>query len=941
MNTYSKRNPVVSCKKKVVPISALAFFLCLLQTHAQLNISDSEIYNGDSDVAAIATNLLTTQSGTGNLDVLNPSTVSISITHDVTGTIHINNQFDDFRIENSEALTSEETPALLVEGGTNLFLSTGSYIGGTESVISNSWNGAIGGLISGTATTVVSGVTFSGGTLVIKDYTSGGTPPLPGQTNAATFQTSVAQGADGLYVENGHLLLMDNSTLTGGNGLEADSTRKDVYASGGNGLSLINSTAVITNGIFRGGNGGNAEVSASRSGYAQGGYGLYASNSTAVIHSGTFSGGLGGAVNGDIASGGSGLVAIDGSSITNIGGSFSGSGGTAAVQLYDSDFTSMGGLYTGGLISSTTGSKTNTLSLLGGTFDSISLVNNSSSGMQLITASNLIVSTEIYQSGGTVKIENVEDAGFENLVIDGGSMEFTEDLALTGSLALNSSDSKAIFQGLDIESNATVDLGIGQIDATGAFNLMNGATLNITILTNQSGSITAGSASFSINSSMLVDASLAGFSSGIATNTFLATSSGVSGFNTNDVLTEVKVSANTNVVGRTSFEGFLINANNLSVIFNTATLSNYWNATGDLAVLAEELEYLASAEMNAIINNMGPDASQTAIVETYFTTMNTFQVAKQGLDTAVGLSLSRGTEFRDQLNLPTGAKGPDSKLENDWRFWAKYYGNFYHRNQNGINAEYDATLHGGVIGMDKSFGSLLVGLSGGIGQNKIETVNDAEQNMDSYQVAIYSTLGKNHAYLDAGLAYGFNGVDSQTADPFILKSEFDTHLISAHLGGGYGFEFPDIGSIITPEAAIRYSTYQQEAYSETGITAAPRSFDEFDADSLLGVFGLNASMLNSTALKNFAYKLEGRAHWLREFNPEPGNLSYQLVGGANDYIIAYPHLDENTIRLGFGFTFFNTAKRSKKNILLRLDFDELFGEDFNSHNLSAKAIFAF
>ena len=100
-------------------------------------------------------------------------------------------------------------------------------------------------------------------------------------------------------------------------------------------------------------------------------------------------------------------------------------------------------------------------------------------------------------------------------------------------------------------------------------------------------------------------------------------------------------------------------------------------------------------------------------------------------------------------------------------------------------------------------------------------------------------------------------------------------------------------------------------------------------------------MLNTTALETFGFKIDGRFHWLHEFNPEPGNIGFSLEGGGNDYQLAAPPLDEETFRAGFGFSFFNTLRQKPKNVLLRLDFDELFGSDFNSHNLSAKVIYAF
>jgi outer membrane autotransporter protein len=289
--------------------------------------------------------------------------------------------------------------------------------------------------------------------------------------------------------------------------------------------------------------------------------------------------------------------------------------------------------------------------------------------------------------------------------------------------------------------------------------------------------------------------------------------------------------------------------------------------------------------------------------------------------------------------LPPGAKGPERN--NDLRGWAKYYGQFYNHDAQDLNPEYETTLHGGVIGVDKSFGNLLIGVGGGAGNYATTTGTDSEETIKAYQGSLYGTFGTERAYFDAGIAYGFNEVETETGGPFVLNGEFDAQIISGYLGGGYDLVDTKGGTVFTPEASIQYSMYEQDAYSETGTTAVPRNIDAFDADSLRSSLGLNVSMLNTTALKTFGFKLDGRFHWLHEFNPEPGSMTFSLEGGNNHYQLAHPLLDEELFRAGFGFSFFNTMRNKPKNVLFRLDFDELFGDGFNSHNLSAKVIYAF
>jgi hypothetical protein len=52
-------------------------------------------------------------------------------------------------------------------------------------------------------------------------------------------------------------------------------------------------------------------------------------------------------------------------------------------------------------------------------------------------------------------------------------------------------------------------------------------------------------------------------------------------------------------------------------------------------------------------------------------------------------------------------------------------------------------------------------------------------------------------------------------------------------------------------------------------------------------------------------------------------------------------LDEDVYRVGIGGAFFNSSRRQPRNVMFRLDFDEYFGDGFNSHNFSAKVIYVF
>ena len=941
MKIYSNNNPAARLAGKAMPFLAIAFFCgWATPTNAQnTSVGDPLVYGTVAGNPAISS----FNDGTNSLTIAEALTISLDINNQVFGSVVISNMTDGFTINGSGTgtLTSSNTAALSVFGGTNLTISGGTFTGGALVSYSNANERTVGTYLENVQTGTIASATFTGGTVEIRN-TESGLPPLPGQSNIV-YDAPIAIGSDALVLMNSTNITMGDSTMVvqGGNGGNARSTDTDVYASGGMGLVLLNSTSTISNGVYTGGNGGSATHASGFSGYARGGHGLHASNSVVEIRGGTFTGGSAGTVNGKADVAGTGLTAVDGSHVVVSNGIFVGKGTAPAIAIENSDLEAYGGTYTaGGLYSATTSSNANHLVLRNGAYKSIVFKNESTNGIQHVSSSNLNVLVDVYQDGGTVAVDNLDSKGFQTLSIHSGTMILSNDftLATDGQITLETADSQLAFENnLTLQDSSMVDIGLGTMDVTGSLTANTGSTLSFQILgTNQMGSVMASSATFESNSTISVDASQANFGLGLTTNTLITTTSGIT---TNSVVLDVRTTTDTNIIGRTTWAGAVVN-DDFSFVFSTATLSNYWNATGDLAKLADELDAINDAAMNVIINNLGGSASKAAVEASYFNTPNTFQVAMQGLHAAVGQAASRGTEFREQLNLPAGAYGPQD-ADNDWRFWMKYYGQFYNHDGDGLNSSYDATMHGGVIGMDKSFGPLLIGISGGMGSYRIEGDNSAQQDMSAAHGALYSTLGIGHSYLDAGVAYGKNNVDSRTAAPFVMDGSFDSELISGYIGAGIGFSIPAISTVVTPEASAQYTQYNQDAYTETSSVAVPRSFDEFDADSLRSSIGVNIAMLNTKAAETFSFKIEGRAHWLHEVNPDPGTISFQLQGGANDYVLAYPMLDEDAIKLGIGFTFFNTKWYQEKNVLLRLDFDEVVGSEFNSHNLSAKAIYAF
>jgi outer membrane autotransporter protein len=789
-------------------------------------------------------------------------------------------------------------------------------------------------------------------------------------------------GGRGLFADNGAWVTVSNGTFSGGiSGAASTESTNTSYSAGGDGIRLENAAATVLDGSFNGGSAGAADNSTGGSGlYAKqgstvnvyggtfaggnsgtginsrAGHGIFATNSTLNIYGGLLAGGSTASATSERS--GSGAYAVDSTVyVTGTNTMLTGGDNAAGLFALNSDVTVDDGTFTGGaigtndfygMISQVDSGQSRDIILNGGDFSSI---NFTGVGTHYFTAgTNLTVQDYIVVDDATVGVNNLSTAAFHTVFVRGGSLSFSNGFMMASGhdFSLLTSDSQAFFTELQVGDGAELFVNEGQANAD-TFGLESGGLVSFTIVTGSVGTLAAGTAIFETNSTVAFNLKEAGFSSETNDVIPIITSGGLfvvdAGGVTNSA-TATNLNSSINVAaasyGRTGFtDMFIDGGNNLGFRFATAALKDYWNTSGQMTLLADELDMIGNAEMLAAIDSIDDPAASAAMVEqTYFTTHNTLQTSLMGLQAAVGQNTSRSTEFREQLKLiPVGARGPARR--NDIRGWGKYYGNFQNYEAQGLNSEYDTRLHGGVIGADMSLGKLMLGLSGGGGKYNTQYDSTAEEEVTAFHGSVYGTYGLERLWFDAGFAYGFNQVTSHTADPFRLDSEFDAQLMSGYFGAGYDLSDPKGGTVFTPEASVQYSIYEQEAYTETGTAAVPRSFDEFDADSLRSSLGLNVAMLDTKSLETFGFKIDGRFHWLHEFNPDPGSMSFSLVGGSNGYQLSHPQLEEDLYRVGISATFFNTLRNKPKNVLLRLDFDELFNENMMSHNVAAKIVYAF
>jgi outer membrane autotransporter protein len=239
---------------------------------------------------------------------------------------------------------------------------------------------------------------------------------------------------------------------------------------------------------------------------------------------------------------------------------------------------------------------------------------------------------------------------------------------------------------------------------------------------------------------------------------------------------------------------------------------------------------------------------------------------------------------------------------------------------------YDGDIGGFLIGADMSVSEgILVGIAGGAGSANLDKdSNSGSTDTDTIYGSVYLSAGTKDWFAEAGLIYGDSSVDLDLGSAFNTKASYDAQNTAIYVGGGKEI----IGNylIITPYASLLANYYDQDSYREKSSDAVGReveSFDELYVQSELG-----CSVAFYTAMGNLTLKPELRVSWMHEFNADEEDLSYNLIGGTNPYVMTLQAPEEDIIRLGAGIT----AKLSEY-LELRADLDTRQGSEYSDYTL--------
>ncbi len=831
----------------------------------------------------------------------------------------------------SGTLTTYGGPGAYLTAAGAVTINGGEYIGGDGGVVTVGGPDAYAASISGAGLFV----NASGITKILGGYyeagRSGSATVIPGGYYIIDPEGNVsiasptdangqayAYGSSGIFLNNNGSTTVSNVTAIGAPGSSARASAQS-QAYGGSGITSIGTPLFIDSGTFTGANGGNASGDGNT--VAIGGAGAYVSGGDLVIRGGTFRGGAGGRYNGNLDTGNLGLILLNASLTMNE---------TTTNTLVD-----------GNIYFSNTGAEN--LTIQAGTINGD--IYKYGLGTTTVSAStNASYNGSFVQFGGTVNValaNQSESKFFSKVAIMDGSMNFNNQKVVTQEGALFELASKTSLlnfsQGAELSKGTRINAGFGKV--TSGNNLTLGenssVTFNFDSLNNVAGSlsITGSLIATNLNSKIMAF----GTSSTPTGSLQVVTATGGVVLGTNSPTDVVDVDFGwLTQLGSTTTNGGIKVAYEYSSLTNTSLKDL---DAGLLTMIDDVIVTLNTNEFYAL--NAGGAANGTSMFRYSLSQMpdvseSSFQVSQKVNEQIA----ARGTEFRSMNGFastqprlgqktPAGAAGPEE--DKDMQGWVRAYGAFGNREEDGNFTAYDSDTWGSVIGVDKSFGNILVGLAGGYARTDIDGGGTYEASVDTFHGSVYSTIGGESLFLDLAATYArANTEEHNAADP--KGSEFDSDVYSGYIGLGKSF---DLGGklSLTPEASMLVTYYDQQSYDRSGVGGIGGTVESYDAWSYMGTLGASVSTLHQIDWMNRGLALipEVRAHWLHDFNADPDDFTFNIAG--TPYVFGVRPREEDLLRIGFGFDIWSWKFQSTK---FEIDYDALLADKYYEHILSGK-----
>ncbi|MCF7817574.1 MAG: autotransporter domain-containing protein [Kiritimatiellales bacterium] len=348
----------------------------------------------------------------------------------------------------------------------------------------------------------------------------------------------------------------------------------------------------------------------------------------------------------------------------------------------------------------------------------------------------------------------------------------------------------------------------------------------------------------------------------------------------------------------------------------------------------DDLSLLGNPEAVRQINllNGMSSARQNAQLTQRYTQGSPTYMHRQGMLDGRKQIMAQSRTFQSDRHAeeatPEGAAGPH-EAEQGLRGWMRGYGGWADRDGSGSSSGFDQSIYGTVVGIDKSYGNVLLGAAGGYARSDLTQDNHDSSDADTGFGILYGSVGTADWFGDLNFSYGRSHVDTHSGTALGGTGRFDADNYAVYVGGGKEFQLSNTGLLFTPEAALLVGYYGQESYNDGLMDVG--TYDRWSYQSRIGAAFALPRQCGTAVLKP-----EVRAYWLHEFNADSDQIGYSLTGGTGRYTFGVQAPDEDVLEAGVGL---GIAFSDRLEIVL--DVDGQYSDRYEAITVSGRAVYDF
>ena len=370
-------------------------------------------------------------------------------------------------------------------------------------------------------------------------------------------------------------------------------------------------------------------------------------------------------------------------------------------------------------------------------------------------------------------------------------------------------------------------------------------------------------------------------------------------------------------------------------------------ATGDLANVLGEFQGLPSSQLAAAASSLSPVAYGSSTSTTFSLNRQFNQSLGQRMETLRVYALGGAVADHEKPLLLAYSGSdvsrflPPSPDRKNYGFWLKVLGQEGDQNGDGGYIDYDFSLRGLALGIDRTFGNhFIAGLGVGYSHADIDLSHDSgDGDIDYYLGSVYGSYFRDNFFLDGIISFGRNCYDNHrlvTVDS-IQRDVYSDHKgdhYSGYLGGGY---FYDIGKWSAgPIASLQYTLLDEESFSEKGGGSVGLLVGSQKTDALVSEAGLRVRREFEMS-ENVIFIPELSASWLHDFAIDDNAITASFAGSPGlSFAIPGQDADQDGVTLRTGITWLH-----RKGFSLSFNYQGDFRSDYRSHGVAADLRYAF